>query len=143
MITVHGKGIKSIYPADKLLKCPVCEKMFRWKYELTKHELVHTKERPFACEICGSRFTQSSSLKSHIRSLHDEDGLLHPHPEPRPQCGVCGRVFVKKSELARHVVIHTGERPFSCEVCSKTFSLSVGLRRHMRRVHGAVKSESV
>lgn len=143
IITVHGKDVKLRCPVNKLIKCPVCEKTFRWKYELTKHEVVHTKERPFACGICGMRFTQSSSMRSHIRSFHDEDGSLNPHPEPRPQCDMCGKVFVKKSELARHLVVHTGARPFSCEICSNTFSQIAGLRRHMKDIHQSVKRESV
>ena len=36
-------------------------------------------------------------------------------------CEICGRSFSQKNHLKRHHMIHTGERPFPCEVCGRSF----------------------
>ena len=37
------------------------------------------------------------------------------------KCEHCGKSFSVTSALKRHAVLHTGEKPFQCDVCSKTF----------------------
>jgi hypothetical protein len=37
------------------------------------------------------------------------------------RCNVCGKTFCTVSYLRRHVRIHTGLRPFACDVCQKAF----------------------
>lgn len=48
-------------------------------------------------------------------------------------CPVCGKRCLKKSDLERHVRVHTGERPFRCIVCGNTFSQKHNLFLHRRR----------
>ncbi|XP_029950557.1 zinc finger protein 665-like [Salarias fasciatus] len=52
-------------------------------------------------------------------------------------CPICvGRRFRGPNKLARHMRKHTKEKPFSCPVCSLTFSQSYHMTRHVRKQHG-------
>ncbi|PZC70503.1 hypothetical protein B5X24_HaOG215822 [Helicoverpa armigera] len=78
------------------------------------------------CPICDRRFSQSSSVTTHMRT----------HSGERPyQCRSCKKAFSDSSTLTKHLRIHSGEKPYQCKLCLLRFSQSGNLNRHMR-VHG-------
>jgi uncharacterized C2H2 Zn-finger protein len=56
---------------------------------------------------------------------------LEPAIVPDWKCHVCLKTFSRKFSLCRHMLIHTGEKPFQCPYCTKAFNQKGDLGRHV------------
>ena len=45
-------------------------------------------------------------------------------------CRFCQKIFSAPSLLARHERMHTGEKPYSCDTCGKSFAEKGNMKKH-------------
>ena len=57
-------------------------------------------------------------------------------------CAECGRLFKNKQNCKVHQRQHTGDKPYLCDVCGKSFSQSGSMRRHRANVHKIPDSDN-
>ncbi|ELT91128.1 hypothetical protein CAPTEDRAFT_220320 [Capitella teleta] len=82
----------------------------------------------YVCPICKDCMDCMTDFTKHIRS-HNSTTASISSPN---SCTICGKVLSSQSSLDRHMLVHSGERPFKCNLCNMSFTTNGNMHRHMR-----------
>ena len=107
-------------------ECPKCGKRFGCNTSKRRHMMRH-EEKSVPCPVCGKLHHSMFDVTKHLRAAHSK--------QSHQCCDICGKSVVVKG-FKRHMLIHTGEKPFECSRCNKKFRRNFRLKDHCITVHG-------
>ncbi|KAL4240680.1 hypothetical protein ACF0H5_001471 [Mactra antiquata] len=133
---------KRIHSETRQFCCDICGWGFNQSGTLKKHMDSHYNIKRYECEICLKKFTNKSSLQNHrLQNNHfSANEQTRENLNNSIKCEHCDKLFPPGSlyMYKRHVVIHTGDRPYKCDICSKSFNDRSNLKNH-KLIHSESK----
>ena len=116
------KEIMSVIIVENHFICQLVSKLISWPFI-----------RDHKCDHCGKCFSQSGSLKLHIKAIHEGQ---RDH-----KCQHCEQSFAQSGNLSRHIrAVHESRKDHKCDHCGKCFSEYENLKRHIKTIHESIAS---
>ncbi|XP_047543034.1 zinc finger protein 726-like [Vanessa atalanta] len=130
------------HASDQIFKfpCPMCNKGYPTKQAMQDHfNYQHLGKTSHKCPVCDKPIASHKNVERHMMRVHGEKKV-----KPRNHvCQQCGKGFTDRKALTQHEVIHSGDRPLSCDICQQTFKQKASLYTHRKRVHKVFPAKRV
>jgi len=128
---------------EELHCCKHCQKSYGSKKSLRNHMNTHSDN--FKCDECGKRCASNAQLWMHAGSHYivqkkSASTKQKQNTEKSFQCQICHKECNLASNLNVHMRIHSGEKPYHCSHCEKSFRNPSTLKVHECRIHTESKS---
>jgi len=115
VMNVH---MRKVHLKDFRYSCSECDYKTDDRTVFDIHLRTHTGEKPNKCQYCEKSFNDPSSLIYHTKLAHTKQGVK--------ACESCGKEFLGKSQLNRHLITHVrGQKKGPVEYSSEFKSLAV------------------
>ena len=114
-------------------KCSKCMKLFKFPFQLKRHERIHNG---YSCDICNITLEKWTQLVKHKSREHSDKKQVPV------KCEECQKVFRSKANLNKHSLIHKEDRiTFHCpmEMCARWFYFKNNLTQHLKSFHEGKK----
>uniref|UniRef100_A0A8D3B9H4 C2H2-type domain-containing protein n=1 Tax=Scophthalmus maximus TaxID=52904 RepID=A0A8D3B9H4_SCOMX len=122
----------------KPFRCVICNRSFRLEVNLRRHHKIHWNKKELGKTWRENDYNDSSPREAALiasaeqqrepcRAASNQKRMNTSH-----RCHSCSKCFPSRSKLQRHVMTHTGQRPYNCETCGKRFRQKTHLRVHCR-----------
>lgn len=124
-----------VHKNERDFQCTICGKSFMSSTGVRIHEKqVHITEDRFSCDKCLISFSKKPALWKHNRTVHEGDNV----------CDFCGKCFVTRENLKKHIQYHEDNFKYMCPVCpNKKFPRNHQLRRHVKASHPTIEPPPV
>lgn len=127
--TKLDEHLKREHGDPKPYACDKCPMTFLFKKDLKGHSDVHNDIK-YPCSVCHKTFNTKRTERAHFHNMHHANRNQKEIP-----CKECPLKFRTNYNLKKHMIKHTGEKPFKCSECDCAYIEMLPLKRHIAKKH--------